>query len=65
MNATDKQLRMLVNNLLAEGKEYPYIAGYLESLLTQVIEGSSKKHKAQVKNDLDWHIVAHSPVKTV
>lgn len=65
MNATDKQVQMLIDNLLAEGKEYPYIAGYLGSMLIQAIEGSSKKHKAKCKDDIDWHIVAHSPAETV
>lgn len=64
MNVTDKQVQMLINNLLAEGKEYAYITGYLSTMLVQTIEGASPKHKARCKDNLDWHIVAHSP-KTV
>lgn len=65
MNATDKQVQMLIDNMLAEGKEYAYIAGYLGSMLIQAIEGSSKKHKTVWKDNLDWHITAHSPAETV
>lgn len=65
MNATNKQVQMLIDNLLAEGKEYAYIAGYLGSMLTMTVEGASKKYKEKCKDILDWHIVAHAPAETV
>lgn len=54
---TNKELiEGLVKALQAEGRDPMFIVGYLESFLTQVVDGAPKAYKSQVHSDLVWHL---------